>query len=78
MKRQILVMMVAAMLLVLSAMPAFAQIGGGPGSECTWDWDRYLWRNYNYELWYYYCDAGDDEWYIAGFWTPGWGFWWNN
>jgi hypothetical protein len=75
-KAKILRIVVAAMLLVGSAMPAFAQIGGGPGADCTWD--RYLWRAYEYELWYYYCDYGDDERSIAGFWTPGWGFWWNN
>ena len=77
MKAKILVLLVAAMLLVGGAMPAFAQIGSGPGEVCTWDWDRSLWRNYSYELWYYYCDNGDEDWYIAGFWTPDHGFWWN-
>jgi hypothetical protein len=77
-KAKLLMLVVAAMLLVGSAMPAFAQRSGGPGADCTWDWDRYLWRAYEYELWYYYCDYGDDEWDIAGFWTPDWGFWWNN
>ena len=77
MKAKILVLVVAAMLLVGGAMPAFAQIGSGPGEVCTWDWDRYLWRNYSYELWYYYCDNGNEDQYIAGFWTPDYGFWWN-
>ena len=79
MKHRIRVLVISVLTLVMmlgSALPAFA-VGEGPGSKCTWDWDRYLWRNYDYELWYYYCDDGNDSWYIAGFWTPDQGFSWN-
>lgn len=72
-------LVVAAMLLVGSAMPALATHtpSGGPDAEpvCSWDWDRYLWRNYSYELWYWACDYGDEGTYVYAFWNPTYGYW---
>ncbi len=72
-------LVVAAMLLVGSALPAMAQTRGeGPDVEpvCSWDWDRYLWRAYEYELWYYGCDYGEDAgYYLYAFWNPDYGYW---
>ncbi len=80
MKAKILMLVVAAMLLVGSALPALATHGpsGGPDVEpvCGWDWDRYLWRAYEYELWYYGCDYGEDGgFYLYAFWNPDHGYW---
>ncbi len=72
MKRKILVLVVAMMMLIGSALPALAQPAD---PTCDWDWDRYLWNQYEYELWYYGCDFGDDGWYIYAFWTPDDGYW---
>ena len=72
MKRKILVLVVAAFMLIGSALPALAQPAD---PSCDWDWDRYLWKQYEYELWYYGCDFGDDGWYIYAFWTPDDGYW---
>jgi hypothetical protein len=78
-KAKILMLVVAAMLLVGSALPALANHGptGGPDTEpvCDWDWDRYLWNNFEYELWYYGCDFGEGEWDVQAFWTPNDGYW---
>ena len=80
MKAKILMLVVAAMLLVGSAVPALATHdgrSGGPDVEpvCGWDWDRYLWRAYEYELWYWACDYGEDGWNVYAFWNPDYGYW---
>lgn len=77
MKAKILMLVVAAMLLVGSALPALAQTPSeGPAAPvCAWDWDRYLWRYYEYELWYYSCDYGEEGMYLNAFWSPDWGYW---
>ena len=73
MKRKILVLVVTALMLIGSALPALAQ---PTDPSCDWDWDRYLWRIYEYELWYYGCDFGEDGgWYIYAFWNPDYGYW---
>jgi hypothetical protein len=73
-----------------SALPALAQSGYNPldqsGSNpsgpqappqpvCGWDWDRYLWQVYQYELWSYTCDYGTDGTQVYAFWNPDWGYW---
>jgi hypothetical protein len=89
MKRKLLVVMVSAMMLVMmagSALPALAQSGWGqsgqsgpqqapPQPVCGWDWDRYLWQTYQYELWSYTCDYGKDGTQVYAFWNPDWGYW---
>ena len=78
MKRKILVLVVAALMLIGSALPALATHGpsGRPEAPvCEWDWDRYLWNQYDYEMWYYGCDYGDDGFYINAFWNPDYGYW---
>jgi hypothetical protein len=85
MKRKLLVLMVNAMMLVMmagSALPALAQTGSSqPGTQappqpvCGWDWDRYLWQTYQYELWSYTCDYGKDGTQVYAFWNPDWGYW---
>jgi hypothetical protein len=42
---------------------------------CGWDWDRYLWQSYGYELWSYTCDYGKDGTQVYAFWNPDWGYW---
>src|SRR5918998_718611 len=77
-KRKILVLVVAALMLIGSALPALATHGpsGRPEAPvCEWDWDRYLWNQYDYEMWYYGCDYGDDGFYINAFWNPDYGYW---
>ena len=69
MKRKILMLLVVAMLMVGSALPALAQ----RSAPCEWDWDRYLWRAYEYEFWT--CWSYDDGWHADAFWTPDWGYW---
>jgi len=71
MKYKILMLVVAAMLMVGSALPVLAQPRNAP---CEWDWDHYLWRVYQYELWT--CWSQDDGGYNAeAFWNPDWGYW---
>ncbi len=78
--------MVTMLMLVMmagSALPAFATIPSSSNSPsdtpaepvCGWDWDRYLWRAYEYELWSYTCDYGDGNVYVYAFWNPDWGYW---
>jgi hypothetical protein len=56
-----------------NALPALAV--GPVDPTCGWDWDRYLWQQYKYELWFYTCDYGDDNVYVYAFWNPDWGYW---
>ncbi len=72
MRRKILVLVITALMVIGSALPALAQPAD---PSCGWDWDRYLWRAYEYELWYYGCDFGEDGWYIYAFWNPDHGYW---
>ena len=53
MRRKILVLVVTVLMVLGSALPALAQ---PVDPDCGWDWDRYLWRAYEYELWYYGCE----------------------
>jgi hypothetical protein len=46
-----------------------------PQPVCGWDWDRYLWQAYQYELWTYTCDYGKDGTQVYAFWNPDWGYW---
>jgi hypothetical protein len=71
-KQKILMLVVAAMMMVASALPAFAQ---PVDPECGWDWDRYLWSEYRYELWYFGCDYGEDGFNVYAFWNPDYGYW---
>ncbi len=79
MKAKILMLVVAAMLLVGSALPALAnhRPSGGPDVEpvCGWDWDRYLWRHYKYELWTCWSYDETEGWQADWFWTPDYGYW---
>ena len=73
MRRKILVLVGTALMVLGSARPALAHPAD---PSCDWDWDRYLWKQYEYELWYYGCDFGDDGgWDIYAFWTPNDGYW---
>ena len=80
MKRKRLVLALTAMLLVImlagSALPALAaRPSDAPDAPtCQWDWDRYLWNNYGYELWFYGCDYGDGNWTIDSLWSPDHGY----
>ncbi len=72
-------LIVAALLVVGSALPVLAQQSTGPHSVpdepvCEWDWDRYLWRVYGSELWIWGCDYGDGEWVADALWTPSGGY----
>lgn len=71
MKYKILMLIVSVMFMVGSALPAFARFS----APCTWDWDRYLWRTYQYEFWT--CWSGNDTngWTAEEFWTPDYGYW---
>ncbi len=62
MKHKILMLIVAALLVVGSALPALAEHtpGEAPAEPvCDWHWDRSLWNNYGFELWVYTCDYGN-------------------
>ena len=79
MKCKMLLLIVVAMLLIGgSALPVLA----APPSDtppvapvCAWNWDRYLWNNYGYELWAYTCDYGDGNGSVVNsLWTPEKGY----
>jgi hypothetical protein len=80
MKRKILVVAVTVMTLVWmlasNVLPALAQrpSDAPPEPVCGWDWDRYLWNHYQYELWYYACDYGDGTGSIEALWNPDAGY----
>ena len=71
-------LVLTAMMVLGTALPAFAAAPGG--APCTWDWDRYMWQAYGYEFWT--CWSGDDSdaspWHADAFWTPDWGYWYPN
>ena len=46
-----------------------------PQPICDWDWDRDLWRDYGFELWFYACDYGDGNTSVSALWNPDWGYW---
>jgi hypothetical protein len=46
-----------------------------PQPVCGWDWDRTLWQDYRFELWFYSCDYGNGNANITAFWNPTWGSW---
>jgi hypothetical protein len=60
-----------------SAVPALAANPSDtpPDPVCGWDWDRYLWQHYQYELWSYTCDYGENGTQVYAFWNPDWGYW---
>ena len=71
MKHKILMLVLAAMLMVVSAVPALAQ----RTAPCEWDWDRFLWRHYQYELWTCWSYDETEGWQADWFWTPDYGYW---
>ena len=75
MKYKILMLVVVAMLMVGSIVPALAAQRRAP---CEWDWDRYLWRAYHYELWTCWSQDENNAWHADAFWTPDWGYWYPN
>ena len=46
-----------------------------PQPICGWDWNRDLWQNYGFELWFYACDYGDGNASVSALWNPDWGYW---
>jgi len=60
-----------------SVLPALAAPSDTPPSAptCPWDWDRYLWHYYGYELWAYTCDYDDGNGPVVNaLWNPDSGY----
>ena len=77
--KMLLVVMVVAMLSIGgSVLPALADAPSDtPPSApvCDWNFDRYLWNNYGYELWAYTCDYGDENGsVVTSLWNPDEGY----
>jgi hypothetical protein len=78
-KMLLLILVVAMLSIGGSVLPALA---APPPSDtppsapvCDWNFDRYLWNNYGYELWAYTCDYGDDNGsVVTSLWNPDEGY----
>ncbi len=72
MKAKLLMLVVAAMLLVGSALPALASHRGPSEPDC--DWYRMSNRAVDSDVWGYWCYWEDDGWYLYYIWTADWGY----